>query len=84
MSGRKSDELDAPSDTWVNIEAAAGAIHDAEGELRAGRPTGAFGPSAVAHHIARRTFLVGERGPWVEAQRDRLRGILVTRTGMPR
>jgi tRNA A-37 threonylcarbamoyl transferase component Bud32 len=70
-------ELDAPSDTWVDIEAAAGAIHDAEGELRAGRPPGAFGPSAVAHHIARRPFLAGERGPWVEAQRDRLRGILV-------
>ena len=62
-------ELDAPSDTWVDIEAAAAAIHDAEGELRAGRPAGAFGPSAVAHHIARRPFLLGE-GHWVDAQRD--------------
>ena len=70
-------ELDAPTDTWVDIEAAADAIHDAEGELRAGRPAGAFGPSAVAHHIARRPFLVGDRGAWVEAQRERLRGILV-------
>lgn len=77
VSGRDLYELEAPSDTWVDLEAAADAIHDAEGELRAGRPTGAFGPSAVAHHIARRSFLVGERGPWVEAQRDRLRGILV-------
>lgn len=76
-SGRELYELDAPSDTWVDIEAAADAIHDAEGELRAGRPAGAFGPSAVAHHITRRSFLVGEKGPWVEAQRDRLRGILV-------
>ena len=77
MSGRELYELDAPSDTWVDIEAAAGAIHDAEGELRAGRPAGAFGPSAVAHHIARRPFLAGERGPWVESQRERLHGILV-------
>jgi len=77
VSGRELYELDAPSDTWVDIEAAAGAIHDAEGALRAGRPTDAFGPSAVAHHIARRPFLVGESGPWVQAQRDRLRGILV-------
>ena len=70
-------ELDAPTDLWVDIEAAADAIHDAEAELRARRPAGAFGPSAVAHHIARRLFLVGERGAWVEAQRERLRGILV-------
>jgi DNA-binding SARP family transcriptional activator/predicted Ser/Thr protein kinase len=77
VSGRELYELDAPSDTWVDIEAAAAAIHDAEGELRAGRPAGAFGPSAVAHHIARRPFLVGEGGRWVDAQRERLRGILV-------
>ena len=31
----------------------------------------------IAHHIARRSFLVGERGHWVDAQRERLRGILV-------
>lgn len=77
VSGRELYELDAPSDTWVDIEAAGAAIHDAEGELRVGRLAGAFGPSAVAHHIARRPFLVGERGPWVDAQRERLRGILV-------
>jgi len=77
VSGRELYELDAPSDTWVDIEAAADAIHDAEAELRAGRPAGAFGPSAIAHHVARRSFLVGEKGPWVEAQRERLRGILV-------
>jgi DNA-binding SARP family transcriptional activator/tRNA A-37 threonylcarbamoyl transferase component Bud32 len=77
VSGRELYDLDAPNDTWVDIEAAAEAIHDAEGELRAGRPATAFGPSAVAHHIARRPFLVGESGPWVEAQRERLRGMLV-------
>lgn len=77
VSGRNLYELDAPSDTWVDIEAAAAAIHDAEAELRAGRQADAFGPSAVAHHIARRPFLGGERGPWVDTQRERLRGILV-------
>jgi DNA-binding SARP family transcriptional activator len=77
VSGRDLYELDAPGDTWVDVEAAADAIHDAEGELRAGRPASAFGPSAVAHHISRRPFLVGDKGAWVEAQRQRLRGILV-------
>lgn len=69
--------LKVPSDAWVDIEAAGDAIHQAEGELRATRPPGAFGPSAVAHHIARRPFLPGEHSAWVEAQRLRLRGILV-------
>ena len=77
LSGVDIYELESTSDLWVDVEAAADAIHDAEGELRAGRPAGAFGPSAIAHHIARRPFLPGERGPWVESQRDRLRGILV-------
>jgi DNA-binding SARP family transcriptional activator/tRNA A-37 threonylcarbamoyl transferase component Bud32 len=77
LSSSNLYELEAPNDTWVDIEAAADAIHDAEGELRANRPAGAFGPSAIAHHIARRPFLAGESGPWVESQRERLRGILV-------
>ena len=70
-------ELALPKDTWVDIEAAADAIHEAEGALRAGRTPDAFGPSAVAHHIARRPFLPGEHGPWVETHRDRLRGIFL-------
>jgi DNA-binding SARP family transcriptional activator/tRNA A-37 threonylcarbamoyl transferase component Bud32 len=77
LSGRDPYELQTPADTWVDIEAAADAIHDAEGELRAGRPAGAFGPSAIAHHIARRPFLPGESGRWVESQRERLRSILL-------
>lgn len=77
LTGSDPYELQTPSDTWVDIEAAADAIHDAEGELRAGRPAGAFGPSAIAHHIARRPFLPGESGRWVESQRERLRSILV-------
>ena len=77
LSGKDPYELQTPSDAWVDIEAAADAIHDAEGQLRAGHPASAFGPSAIAHHIARRPFLPGESGRWVESQRERLRGILV-------
>ena len=77
LSGTDLYELETPGHTWVDVEAAADALHDAEAQLRAGRPASAFGPSAVAHHIARRPFLVGERGAWVEAQRERLHGILV-------
>ncbi|MEP6991428.1 MAG: protein kinase [bacterium] len=69
--------LYASDDAWVDLEAAAEAIHDAEGYLRAGHPADAFGPSAVAHHIARRPFLRGENSRWVQSHRDRLHGILV-------
>jgi DNA-binding SARP family transcriptional activator/tRNA A-37 threonylcarbamoyl transferase component Bud32 len=77
LTGSDPYELETRSETWVDIEAAADAIHEAEAELRAGRPAGAFGPSAIAHHIARRPFLPGETGRWVESQRERLRSILL-------
>ena len=70
-------ELRLPAHTWVDIEVAADAIHDAEVALRAGDPGRAYGPSAVAHHIARRPFLPGAEGPWCEAWRTRLRNILL-------
>ena len=70
-------ELALPKDAWVDVEAAVDAIHEAEGALRMSRVPDAFGPSAMAHHIARRPFLPGERGSWVDAHRERLRNILV-------
>ena len=73
----ETPELRVPNEAWVDVEAAAEAIHDAEGHLRAGNPTAAFGPSAVAHHIAKRPFLRGEQSRWAQSHRDRLRGILV-------
>lgn len=76
-SARGCYELRLPPNVWVDIEAAADAIHEAEAALRAGDPKAAYGPSAVAHHIARRPFLPGEQGAWIEARRDRLRQVLL-------
>lgn len=70
-------ELHLPPDTWVDHDVAADSIHEAEAALRAGDPAQAYGPSAVAHHIARRPFLPGEEAPWIEQRRDKLAGILV-------
>lgn len=70
-------ELHLPPDCWVDLEAATDAIHEAEAALMADDPARAYGPSAVAHHIARRPFFAGVDGPWVEQRRDRLRAILV-------
>jgi SARP family transcriptional regulator, regulator of embCAB operon len=76
-SSRGAYELSLSADAWVDLEAAADAIHEAESMLRAGGPREAYGPSAVAQHIARRPFLAGEQGAWIEARRDRLRDILL-------
>lgn len=70
-------ELRLPPGTWVDHEVAADSIHEAEAALRADDPGLAYGPSAVAHHIARRPFLAGEQGHWVEQRRARLASILV-------
>lgn len=68
-------ELRLPSSAWIDVEAAADAIHEAEAALRAGNPGAAYGPSAVAHHIARRSFLAGDDSPWASTRRDKLRAI---------
>jgi DNA-binding SARP family transcriptional activator len=66
-----------PADTWIDLEAAAEAVHQAEGAVLANQPQAAYGPSLIATTIARRPFLVGEDAPWVMTRRERLRDILV-------
>src|ERR1700694_3797495 len=66
-----------PADTWIDLEAAADALHQAEGAVQANQPQAAYGPSLIATTIARRPFLVGEAAPWVTTRRERLRDILV-------
>ncbi len=70
-------ELHLPGDAWVDIEAAADAIHEAETALRRDDPAGAYGPSAVAHHIARRPFLAGNESHWAESRRRTLHRLLM-------
>ena len=70
-------ELHLPGGTWVDHEAAFDAIHEAESALGTGDHAGAYGPSAVAHHIARRPFLPGQDGRWFEERRERLGAVLV-------
>lgn len=70
-------ELRLPHCAWIDLEAAANSVHEAESALKMGDPARAYGPSAVAHHIARRSFLPGEEGHWVEHWRDKLSSILI-------
>lgn len=70
-------ELRLPAGTWIDHEVAADAIHEAETALKRDDPATAYGPSAVAHHIAKRPFLPGEDGRWFERRREKLASILV-------
>jgi SARP family transcriptional regulator, regulator of embCAB operon len=66
-----------PAQTWIDLEAAADAMHHAEGAVQANQPQAAYGPSLIATTIARRPFLAGEDAPWVMSRRERLRNILL-------
>jgi DNA-binding SARP family transcriptional activator len=66
-----------PAEVWIDLEAAADALHQAESAVQAGQPQFAYGPALIATTIARRPFLVGEDAPWATTRRERLREILV-------
>ena len=72
IGARGTYELRPPVPVWIDVEAAAEAVHEAEAAIRLGRIPLAYGPSAVAHHISRRPFFPGEGGRWVETWRERL------------
>ena len=65
-------QLHLPSDWWVDWEAARRALDEAEGALCSGNPREGWGEANVAVTIARRGFLGGEHGTWVEARRRSL------------
>jgi DNA-binding SARP family transcriptional activator len=70
-------EIRLPAGTWIDIEAAARATHEAEAALQVSDQRAAWGAASVAYHIARRPFLPGEEGPWVEQQRAHLAALHV-------
>lgn len=70
-------QLRLPSDAWVDLDAAADAVHRAESALRDGDPADAMGWSLVANAIARRGFLPGEDGAWATRRRRELQTVRV-------
>jgi DNA-binding SARP family transcriptional activator len=70
-------QLRLPADAWVDLEVAAASAHEAEAALRAGDLAGANGAALAANAIARRPFLPGDEGAWVEEQRAAMRDIRI-------
>jgi DNA-binding SARP family transcriptional activator len=66
-----------PPDTWIDLEVAADAVHQAEAAISANQPQAAYGPSLIATTITRRPFLVGDDAPWIVRQRGRQQELLV-------
>jgi DNA-binding SARP family transcriptional activator/streptogramin lyase len=70
-------QLTLPEGAWIDVHAAANAVERAETALAAGDLDYARAQASTAAELARRVFLPGEDGPWVEDQRRDLRDILV-------
>ena len=65
-------QMNLPSKAWVDVEAAASAIHEAEAARKAKKMAQSFSPAQIAFQISRRPFLAGGEGPWVDGEREKL------------
>src|SRR5688572_23962503 len=67
--------LRLPSDSWIDTEAAANALDEAEGALRRHDTAAAWGLANTAVVITRRPLLPNTEAPWIESQRSVLRAM---------
>jgi DNA-binding SARP family transcriptional activator len=71
VEGRSTVELRLPG-AWVDLEAAAEAIHRAESAVARKDWGQAWGPALTALFVAERPFLPGEDAPWIDEVRRQL------------
>jgi DNA-binding SARP family transcriptional activator len=72
-----SIELRLPADSWIDLEAAANAIDEAEGTLRRGETGPAWALANIVVAITRRPLLADLEAPWIETRRSAQRSLLV-------
>lgn len=77
IEGRSAVRLALPPDAWVDVEAAAEALHRAESAVARQDWAAAWGPARVAQHVCERPFLPGESGDWAAARRRAQEATLV-------
>ena len=70
-------QLTLPVDAWVDVDAAVTALERGEAALAERELDEARAEASTAAELARRVFLPGEDGRWVEDQRRDLRDVLV-------
>ncbi len=71
VDGRSALRLCLPG-AWVDLEAAAEAIHRAESAVAQQNWARAWGPALTALFVAERDFLPGEDAPWIDEIRHQL------------
>jgi len=71
VGGRSILRLCLP-EAWVDLEAAAEAIHRAESSVAQQHWARAWGPALTALFVAERGFLPGEEAPWIDETRHQL------------
>jgi SARP family transcriptional regulator, regulator of embCAB operon len=71
LGGRSTIRLCLPG-AWVDLEAAADAIHRAESSIAQQDWARAWGPALTALFVAERDFLSGEDAPWIGEIRHQL------------
>ena len=64
--------IELPARAWLDLDAAAAAIHRGEADLAAGDHAKAVASALVARSIASRPLLPGEEGDWLDLLRARL------------
>ena len=70
-------QLNLPADAWIDVDAASSAVERGEAALAAEDLDEARAQALTGAELARRAFLPGEDGRWVEDQRRDLRDVLV-------
>jgi DNA-binding SARP family transcriptional activator len=71
VDGRSIVRMCLPG-AWVDLEAAAEAIHRAESSIAQQEWARAWGPALTALFVAERGFLPGEEAPWIDETRHQL------------
>jgi DNA-binding SARP family transcriptional activator len=71
VQGRTTLRLNLP-DAWVDLEAAAEAIHRAESAVAQQEWGRAWGPALTALFVSERDFLAGHDAPWIDDIRNQL------------
>ena len=71
VDGRSALRLSLPG-AWVDLEAAAEAIHRAESSVAQQDWMRAWGPALTALFVAERGFLPGDEAPWIDEIRHQL------------
>src|SRR5258708_2949364 len=71
VEGRSTLRLCLPG-AWVDLEAAAEAVHRAESSVAQQDWARAWGPALTALFVAERGFLPGEEAPWIDEIRHQL------------